>query len=94
VYYVGATLDGRIAEADDDRLIGYEGSFEGDDADPGPMSEVDSHEDFYAGVGALVSGSTTYEWVHAHLGADGLRSPRPLGRPPRAAGRGAPDARG
>ncbi|MGH2924090.1 MAG: dihydrofolate reductase family protein [Solirubrobacterales bacterium] len=49
-----ATLDGYIADSDDglDWLLGYEGS---------------SYEPFYAGVGALVSGSTTYEFVLEHL---------------------------
>jgi dihydrofolate reductase len=61
-YYAAATLDGYIADADDgiDWLTAYEGSYEGPDADTG------SYEDFYGGVGALVIGSTTYEWVLEH----------------------------
>ena len=72
-YYVAATLDGYIAEADDslDWLLGYEGSFDGEGAEPGPMSEGGSYDAFYAEVGALVSGSTTYEWVLDHVGAGG-----------------------
>jgi len=68
-YYCAATLDGYIAEADDSLgwLIGYEGSFEGEGAEPGPMSEGGSYERFYEGVGALISGSTTYEFVLDHL---------------------------
>jgi dihydrofolate reductase len=68
-YYCAATLDGYIAEADDslEWLLGYEGSFEGEGAEPGPMSGGGSYERFYADVGALVSGSTTYEWVLDHL---------------------------
>jgi dihydrofolate reductase len=64
-YYCAATLDGYIAGPDDnlDWLLGYEGSYEGDDAAAGPMSEGGGYDAFYAGVGALVSGSTTYEWV-------------------------------
>ena len=72
-YYCAASLDGYIAEADDtlDWLTGYEGSFEGDAAEPGPMGEGGSYERFYEGVGALISGSTTYEFVLDHLGDDG-----------------------
>jgi dihydrofolate reductase len=68
-YYCAATLDGYIAEADDSLgwLLGYEGSFEGEGAEAGPMSEGGSYEGFYQGVGALVSGSTTYEFVLDHL---------------------------
>ena len=72
-YYCAASLDGYIAEADDglDWLLGYEGSFEGEDAEPGPMADGGSYGRFYDGVGALVSGSTTYEWVLDHLGDGG-----------------------
>jgi dihydrofolate reductase len=64
-YYAAATLDGFIADPDDnlDWLLGYEGSYEGEDADAGPMGEGGSYEPFYEQVGALVCGSTTYEWV-------------------------------
>jgi dihydrofolate reductase len=69
-YYAAATLDGFIAESDDslDWLLSYSGSFEGEDAESPPMSSGGSYERFYAGVGALVSGSTTYEFVLDHLG--------------------------
>jgi len=65
-YYAAATLDGFIADADDsiDWLTGYEGSFEGADSDEGQAG----YEAFYRGIGALVMGSTTYEWVLAHVG--------------------------
>jgi dihydrofolate reductase len=71
-YYCASSLDGFIAESDDtlDWLLNYEGSFEGDDAEPGPMSGG-SYDRFYEGVGALVSGSATYEFVLDHLGKDG-----------------------
>ena len=64
-YYCAASLDGYIAEADDSLgwLLEYEGSFGGEGAEPGPMSEGGAYERFYAEVGALVSGSTTYEFV-------------------------------
>jgi dihydrofolate reductase len=63
-YYAAQTLDGYIAEADDsiDWLTGYEGSFEGADSD----EEQAGYDAFYEGIGALVMGSTTYEWVLAH----------------------------
>jgi dihydrofolate reductase len=71
-YYCAASLDGYIAEADDSLawLLGYEGSFEAGDAEPAPMAEGGSYERFYENVGALVSGSTTYEFVLDHI-ADG-----------------------
>jgi dihydrofolate reductase len=61
-YYCAATLDGYIAEADDtiDWLMGYEGSFDGADAEPGGRG---NYERFYEGVGALVMGSVTYSFV-------------------------------
>jgi dihydrofolate reductase len=68
-YYAASTLDGYIAEEDDnlDWLLGYDGSYDGPEAQPGPMSGGGGYERFYEGVGALVSGSTTYEWVLDHL---------------------------
>jgi dihydrofolate reductase len=64
VYYAAASLDGYIAESDDslDWLLGYRGSYEGDDAAP-----ARGYDEFYEGVGALVSGSVTYEFVLDHL---------------------------
>lgn len=64
-YYCAATLDGFIADPDDglDWLLGYEGRYEGPEAAPGPMSSGGGYDAFYEGVGAIVSGSTTYEWV-------------------------------
>jgi dihydrofolate reductase len=72
-YYCAASLDGYIAEADDnlDWLMSYEGSFAGEGAEPPPMSTEGAYERFYDRVGALVSGSTTYEFVLDHLGEDG-----------------------
>jgi dihydrofolate reductase len=67
-YYVAASLDGYIADAEDgiDWLTGYRGSFESEAAEPGPMGEGGAYHRFYDGVGALVSGSTTYEWILEH----------------------------
>ena len=60
-YYAAATLDGFIADPDDgiEWLTGYRGSYDGDDAE----AMKGSYDDFYEGIGALVMGSTTYEWV-------------------------------
>jgi dihydrofolate reductase len=64
-YYCASSLDGYIAEADDnlDWLTKYEGSFEGADSDEG----MGGYGRFYEGIGALVSGSVTYEWVLDHI---------------------------
>ncbi len=72
-YYCAATLDGFIADSDDGLgwLFGYEGSFDGEGAEPGPMSDGGAYERFYEQVGALVSGSVTYEFVLDHLGQGG-----------------------
>jgi dihydrofolate reductase len=69
-YYCAASLDGYIADADDglDWLLAYEGSSDLEGAEPGPMSPGGAYERFYDGVGALISGSTTYEFVLDHLG--------------------------
>ena len=65
IYYAAATLDGYIADGDDglDWLTKYEGSFEGEGAQP----MKGSYDEFYEGIGALVMGSTTYEWVLEHV---------------------------
>lgn len=69
VYYCAATLDGFIAEADDtiDWLTGYDGSLEGTDVEP----VEGGYDEFYEGVGALVFGSVTYEWLLEHVVSDG-----------------------
>lgn len=60
-YYCAMSLDGFIAESDDTLrwLMGYEGGYDGPDAVP----MKGTYDEFYEGVGALVSGSTTYEFV-------------------------------
>jgi dihydrofolate reductase len=82
IYYCATSLDGYLAEADDglEWLLGYDGSFEGGGAEPGPMSEGGAYERFYAGVGALVAGSVTYEWILDHL-AGGERGWPYAGKP-------------
>jgi dihydrofolate reductase len=66
-YYVAATLDGYIAERDDnlDWLLKYEGHYEDADSD----AEMAGYDSFYEGIGALVWGSVTYEWVLENLDA-------------------------
>lgn len=65
-YYCAASLDGYIAERDDtlEWLMKYEGSFEGAGAEP----IKGAYPEFYDGVGALVMGSATYEFILAHDG--------------------------
>lgn len=62
-------MDGYIAGPDDslDWLLGYQGSFEHETAEPDPMGAGGAYEEFYSGVRALVAGSATYEWVLDHL---------------------------
>jgi len=76
VYYAASSLDGYLAEADDnlDWLLNYEGTSEHEGAAPDPMSEGGGYERFYEGVRALAMGSVTYEWILDHLdvaGGDG-----------------------
>jgi dihydrofolate reductase len=68
-YYCAASLDGYIAEADDtiEWLTGYEGRYEGNGAQP----IEGGYEDFYPGIGALVIGSVTYEWILRHIRGGG-----------------------
>jgi dihydrofolate reductase len=63
-YYCAASLDGFIAEADDnlDWLLKYEGSYEG-----GAEGSKGGYEHFYESVGSLAMGSVTYEFVLDHL---------------------------
>ena len=64
-YYCATSLDGFIAESDDtlEWLTGYEGSYDG----PGAEAMKGSYDRFYEDVGAMVCGSTTYEWVLNHV---------------------------
>jgi dihydrofolate reductase len=65
-YYCAASLDGYIASSDDTLawLMEYSGSFEGEGAEP----MKGSYNRFYDGVGALVMGSATYEFILRHEG--------------------------
>jgi dihydrofolate reductase len=71
VYYAAMSLDGYIADREEKLawLMAYEpadgtGDSGGDSG--GPMEEGGSYEEFYAGIGALVMGSKTYEFVLGH----------------------------
>jgi dihydrofolate reductase len=63
-YYAAQTLDGYIAESDDtlDWLLKYDGHYDDADSDANQAG----YDTFYEGIGALVSGSVTYEWVLEH----------------------------
>jgi dihydrofolate reductase len=65
VYYCASSLDGYIAEADDtlEWLLGYKGSSVGD----GVVPVEGGYDEFYETVGALVSGSVTYEFILNHM---------------------------
>jgi dihydrofolate reductase len=68
-YYCASSLDGYIAEADDtlEWLTGYEGSYAGEGVEP----IKGAYDRFYGGVGALVSGSRTYQFILDHMGDGG-----------------------
>ena len=57
-YYTATTLDGFIADENDS--LEWLFTREQDRAGPG------NYADFFAGVGALAMGSTTYEWILEH----------------------------
>jgi dihydrofolate reductase len=63
VYYTATTLDGYLAD-DHDSL---DWQYVQDIDNEGPMN----YDAFIAGVGAIVMGRTTYEWVRAHLESTG-----------------------
>jgi dihydrofolate reductase len=60
-YYCAATLDGFIADSDDgiDWLTGYRPP----DPPPDLKRDTSSYDEFYAGIGTLIMGSATYEWL-------------------------------
>jgi dihydrofolate reductase len=67
VYYAAISLDGYIADVEENLewLMKFDGpGYAGEAAGDGPMES--SYEGFYAGVGALVMGSKTYEFVLDH----------------------------
>jgi dihydrofolate reductase len=68
-YYCASSLDGFIAESDDtlDWLTKYEPAATYADAPEDDAPMPGGYERFYEGVGALVSGSVTYEFVLGEL---------------------------
>jgi dihydrofolate reductase len=70
VYYAAMSLDGYIADPDDDidGLIGFEAVPPGPDVQVVGSGWPQDYDEFYAQVGALVSGSVTYEWLLEHGG--------------------------
>lgn len=66
-YYCATSLDGYIAETDGtiEWLRQYRGSFEGQRAEP----MEGAYARYYEGVGALVMGSATYEFILRELAA-------------------------
>ena len=67
VYYAACTLDGYIADPEDglDWLTAYRPPAAFDDPAAEPMKG--SYDLFYEGIGAMVMGSVTYEWVLEHV---------------------------
>ncbi len=61
VVYCAASLDGYIAEADD--TIGWLTGYDGEYAGGGAAPVEGGYRTFYEEVGALVSGSVTYEFI-------------------------------
>jgi dihydrofolate reductase len=63
-YYAAASLDGYIARPGGDLgwLTGYQGPGGGA---KGPFQDG-SYDEFFAGIGAIVMGSATYEWMLQH----------------------------
>jgi dihydrofolate reductase len=62
-YFVASTLDGFIADPDDDLswLLQFDASF-----DPDGVGDANPYEGFIADVSVLAMGSTTYEWIQQH----------------------------
>ena len=58
VYFTASSIDGFIA--DDRNSLDWLFSVEGSD------EQAEQFPAFFAGVGAMAMGSTTYEWVVAH----------------------------
>ncbi|MGM0930112.1 MAG: dihydrofolate reductase family protein [Actinomycetota bacterium] len=61
IFYTATTLDGYLADENDS----LDWLFKQDIDNAGP----NSYEDFISGVGAVVMGRTTYQWVRDHLSA-------------------------
>jgi len=64
-YYTATSLDGFIAGAGDD--LDWLTEYRPPDPPADLTRDTGSYDEFYAGIGALVSGSSTYEWVLDHV---------------------------
>lgn len=62
-YFVASTLDGYIADPDDD--LGWLLQFD-ESSDPDGVGDANPYEDFIADVSVIAMGSTTYEWIQRH----------------------------
>src|SRR4051794_40227056 len=62
-YFVASTLDGFIADPDDDLgwLLQFDASY-----DPEGVGDANPYEEFIEDVSVIAMGSTTYEWVQRH----------------------------
>lgn len=63
IFYTATTLDGYLADEEDS----LDWLFVQDIDSEGAMS----YDEFIAGIGAVVMGRTTYEWVREHLSSSG-----------------------
>jgi len=63
IYYTATTLDGYLADANDS----LDWLFVQDIDTEGPMN----YDEFFADIGALTMGRTTFDWVHRHLAESG-----------------------
>jgi dihydrofolate reductase len=65
VYYAAMSLDGYIAEADDN--IDWLTGFEAVPPAEGVETVQGGYDEFYEDIGAVVMGSVTYEWILDHI---------------------------
>jgi dihydrofolate reductase len=66
-FYTATTLDGFIADEHDSLAW----LFKQDQDEAGPMN----YDDFFAGIGAIAMGATTYQWLLDHLERSGEKWP-------------------
>lgn len=63
-YYTATSIDGFIADPDDS--LAWLFAQGGEDPEEATAGNPLGYEAFFAGIGAVVMGSTTYEWVMDH----------------------------
>jgi dihydrofolate reductase len=76
-YYTATSIDGFIADADNS----LEWLFHAGEGDSEAAQVQASYPRFIADVGAVAMGSTTYEWVLDHVGADDEPGKWPYSQP-------------